>query len=241
MSEVETRIFVGGLDYETVEKDLENYFGQWGPLTDCRVVRFPPPDGRSRGFGFVSFASLAAKEHCLAHNNGRHTIAGRQVDIRSADGKQQTSGSGDGHETDSNERLLRKLFVGNLATGWAEEDLRSYFSKFGTVEAVATKQIQGKTPRFCFVIFAAPGDVDRVQEARPHILDGRTLETRRPTAPHQQGRPEAKMQVKRIWIGAPQNRDGLKGHAGENGFDGILPRYFILITVHICYNCVPPV
>ena len=219
MTEIGARIFVGGLSYETVEKDIENYFLRWGPITDCRVVRFPPPDNRSRGFGFVSFGSLAAKEECLAHNNGRHTIDGRQVDIRTADGKTLTGGGGGGHETaESSDRLLRKLFVGNLGAVWSEEGLRDYFSQFGSVESVVTKQAQGKAARFCFIFFTEPAAVDRVQERRPHVWEGRTLETRRPTAGHQQGRPEAKIQVKRIWIGAPQNRDGIKGHAGKDTF-----------------------
>ena len=219
MTEIETRIFVGGLSYETLEKDLDSYFRQWGPLTDCRIVRFPPPDNRSRGFGFVSFASLAAKEQCLAHNDGRHAIDGRQVETRSADGKPVPGGGGgSGHDkSEGSERLRRKLFVGSLPADWSEAGLAAYFAQFGKVESVVTKPAaQGpKSPRFCFVIFATPEAVDQVQASRPHVWEGRSLETRRSTAIHQLGRPEAKIQVKRIWIGAPQNRDGIKGHAGK--------------------------
>ena len=40
------KIFVGGLDYETNEDAVRQYFENWGPLSECAIKRFP--DGRSR-------------------------------------------------------------------------------------------------------------------------------------------------------------------------------------------------
>ena len=63
------KIFVGGLDYETNEQAVGTYFETWGPLAECCIKRFP--DGRSRGFAFVTFCSLAALEQCLATTGHR--------------------------------------------------------------------------------------------------------------------------------------------------------------------------
>jgi heterogeneous nuclear ribonucleoprotein A1/A3 len=35
------KLFLGGLNYATTEEGLNNYFSQWGTITDCVVMRFP--------------------------------------------------------------------------------------------------------------------------------------------------------------------------------------------------------
>ena len=61
--EVSRKIFVGGLDQNTVEATIKQYFGHWGPVTECTVRR--QPDGKSRGFGFVTFGSKSVMENCF--------------------------------------------------------------------------------------------------------------------------------------------------------------------------------
>jgi heterogeneous nuclear ribonucleoprotein A1/A3 len=40
-SEQNRKLFLGGLNYNTTEETLKNYFGQFGELTDVVVMRFP--------------------------------------------------------------------------------------------------------------------------------------------------------------------------------------------------------
>ena len=47
------KLFVGGLDYETTDHKLQDYFSQFGELTDFVVMKFPDTR-RSRGFGFIT-------------------------------------------------------------------------------------------------------------------------------------------------------------------------------------------
>ena len=84
MGDDDKRIFVGGLRYETDEMTVRNYFIQFGPVTDVKIVKFPPPDGRSKGFGFVRFGTMAAKDHCMSESS--HTIDGKAVELRHAVG-----------------------------------------------------------------------------------------------------------------------------------------------------------
>ena len=35
------KLFLGGLNYDTTEDGLQAYFGSWGTLVDCVVMRFP--------------------------------------------------------------------------------------------------------------------------------------------------------------------------------------------------------
>lgn len=63
-------MFIGGLNWETTDDSLRAYFEQFGPISDCMVMR-DGATGRSRGFGFLTFIDAASvnavmqKEHFL--------------------------------------------------------------------------------------------------------------------------------------------------------------------------------
>ncbi|KAF7465979.1 Hypothetical predicted protein [Marmota monax] len=59
------KLFIGGLSFKTTEESLRNYYEQWGKLTDCVVMR-DPASKRSRGFGFVTFSSMAEVDAAIA-------------------------------------------------------------------------------------------------------------------------------------------------------------------------------
>ena len=47
------RIYVGKIAYDTTEKDLEEIFEPYGPVTDTVVIT-DPETGKSKGFGFLT-------------------------------------------------------------------------------------------------------------------------------------------------------------------------------------------
>ncbi|MGV7428899.1 hypothetical protein PJI19_29555, partial [Mycobacterium kansasii] len=55
MAEVEYRCFVGGLAWATDDGALQQAFSQFGSVTDSKIIN-DRETGRSRGFGFVTFA-----------------------------------------------------------------------------------------------------------------------------------------------------------------------------------------
>ena len=61
MGDDDRRIFIGGLRFTIDESTVEEYFRQWGPLSEVKIIRYPPPDSRSKGYGFVTFESKAAR------------------------------------------------------------------------------------------------------------------------------------------------------------------------------------
>ena len=75
------KLFIGGLSFETTEESLRNYYEQWGKLTDCVVMR-DPASKRSRGFGFVTFSSMAEVDAAMAARP--HSIDGRVVEPKRA-------------------------------------------------------------------------------------------------------------------------------------------------------------
>ena len=52
-----TKIFVGGLPYHTTDESLKTFFEQFGDIDEAVVIT-DRQSGKSRGYGFVSNASL---------------------------------------------------------------------------------------------------------------------------------------------------------------------------------------
>ena len=71
------KIFVGGLAWSTTDASLRAAFEHYGPVTEATVVK-DKETGRSRGFGFVSFASREHGQVALEKMNGA-TLDGRTI------------------------------------------------------------------------------------------------------------------------------------------------------------------
>lgn len=74
--------------------------------------------------------------------------------------------------TDNSEHL-RKIFVGGLSINTTAETMRQFFCQFGELaDAVVMRDpISNRSRGFGFVTYIDPESVERVQRARPHIID----------------------------------------------------------------------
>ncbi|MDM7992810.1 MAG: hypothetical protein QUS11_05800 [Candidatus Fermentibacter sp.] len=84
------KLFVGGLAWATTDQSLEKAFSVHGEVTEARVVQ-DRDTGRSRGFGFVTFAS---SDSALAAKNAMDNavIDGRNVRVDFATDRERTGG-----------------------------------------------------------------------------------------------------------------------------------------------------
>ena len=78
-----TKLFVGGLAWATRDDSLRDHFAQCGDVTDAKVI-MERETGRSRGFGFVTFADAetAAKAREELNNS---ELDGRAIPRRHGD------------------------------------------------------------------------------------------------------------------------------------------------------------
>lgn len=87
---ITTKLFVGGLSFYTTEKALTEAFSRFGEVVEVKVV-MDRVSQRSKGFGFVQYASEADAERAKAEMNGK-VLSGRIIFVDSVKPKSQLSG-----------------------------------------------------------------------------------------------------------------------------------------------------
>ncbi len=80
------KIFVGNFPYSTAEEDLNELFASFGEIEDARVIR-DRLTGRSRGFGFITFADQSAADQAVTKMND-YEMDGRKLRVDHAQQKE---------------------------------------------------------------------------------------------------------------------------------------------------------
>jgi RNA recognition motif-containing protein len=75
-------IYVGNISYSTTEQDLEQTFGEFGEVTDARVIRYAD-SGRSKGFAFVTMENDAEAQAAIDALNEKE-LQGRNIRVNEA-------------------------------------------------------------------------------------------------------------------------------------------------------------
>ncbi|CAE7432971.1 Rbp6 [Symbiodinium sp. CCMP2592] len=141
---------------------------KYGGIVDAVVLRWP--DGRSRGFGYVTFSEVQGAQAAL---NDAHQIGGRQVDVKRA-----VPGT-------------NKLFVGGLPQNTAAAELREHFEAFGTVSdaVVMIDPATNRSRGFGFVCFlpgqeGAASAAFALEQYEHHRIRGKWIEVKSAAPPH---------------------------------------------------------
>jgi cold-inducible RNA-binding protein len=89
-----SKLFVGGLSWDTNDASLRSAFAACGEVTEAKVV-MDRESGRSRGFGFVTMADEAGAREAVSRMDGQ-SIDGRAVKVSEAQERSPRGGGGGG-------------------------------------------------------------------------------------------------------------------------------------------------
>jgi cold-inducible RNA-binding protein len=89
-----TKLFVGGLSWGTDDNGLRTAFEEFGEVIDAKVVT-DRETGRSRGFGFVTFASADQAREAIENMNNAE-LDGRTLTVNEARDRNDRGGAGGG-------------------------------------------------------------------------------------------------------------------------------------------------
>ncbi|KAJ9603018.1 hypothetical protein H2200_012313 [Cladophialophora chaetospira] len=196
-------MFIGGLNWETTDQSLHDYFSQFGEVHECTVMR-DSATGRSRGFGFLTFKdpktvnTVMVKEHFLDGKIVRPTHVGESREEQEALGtfsrrpprffKRKCKPLLSGTQIDPKRAIPRdeqektaKIFVGGVSQDATEEDFEGFFAQFGRVidATLMMDKDTGRPRGFGFVTFDSDAAVEKCLQFYPLEILGKPIEVKR--------------------------------------------------------------
>lgn len=89
-----SKVFVGGLSWDTGDMQLNQAFAAIGPVLEAKVIT-DRDTGRSRGFGFVTFDSAEDARTAISQMDGS-MLDGRTIRVNEANDRPARGGGGGG-------------------------------------------------------------------------------------------------------------------------------------------------
>ncbi len=89
-----TKLFVGNLDFKVTENDMRDAFAAHGTVVEASIVT-DRATGRPRGFGFVTMSSPEEAQKAMEALNGKE-LGGRALKVNVARAREERSGGGGG-------------------------------------------------------------------------------------------------------------------------------------------------
>ncbi|KAK5662728.1 hypothetical protein OQA88_6135 [Cercophora sp. LCS_1] len=184
------KMFIGGLNWETTDQSLRDYFSQYGEVVECTVMR-DGATGRSRGFGFLTFKDPKTVNIVMVKE---HYLDGKIIDPKRAiprDEQEKTS----------------KIFVGGVSQETTDHEFKEYFAQFGrVVDATLMMDKDTGRPRgFGFVTFESEAGVEACLATELEI-HGKAIEVKK-------AQPRGNMREEE----EAARRGGKFGRKGQNG------------------------
>ncbi|CAB4065649.1 PABPC [Lepeophtheirus salmonis] len=163
-----TNVYIKNISEDVNEEVLRELFSKYGKISSLTIMK--GEDGKSKGFGFVSFETPEAAESACDCLNGTefHTKtiyvgraqkkAERQMELKKK------------FEQMKIERMSRfqgvNLYVKNLDDSIDDEKLRQEFSLYGTITSakVMTEEGSGRSKGFGFVCFSSADEATKARK-----------------------------------------------------------------------------
>ncbi|KAI0744713.1 hypothetical protein C8Q76DRAFT_606847 [Earliella scabrosa] len=154
-----SKMFVGGLSWDTTDEGLRKYFSEFGEVEDCTILR--DQDGRSRGFAFLTFKDPSSVNAVMCRE---HVLDGKTIDPKRAIPREE-------HLRNT------RYFVGGLSHATTSDSMRAFFSQYGKVVdcTVMVDRESGRSKGFGFVTFEDASNTDQLVGQANLILDDKQV------------------------------------------------------------------
>ncbi|KAK1308224.1 Heterogeneous nuclear ribonucleoprotein 1 [Acorus calamus] len=166
---MENKLVVLGIPWDVDTEGLRQYMSKFGELEDCIVMK-ERTSGRSRGFGYVTFASAEDAKTALA---SEHMLGSRNLEVKIATPKE---------EMRTSTKKATRIFVARIPHSVTEEMFRSHFEAYGEITDLYMPKDQGTKGHrgIGFITFDSADSVDTLM-TETHELEGSTVVVDRAT------------------------------------------------------------
>jgi polyadenylate-binding protein len=168
-----TNVFVKNINDEYDEGKLTEMFQKFGKISSVKVMK--SEEGKSKGFGFVSFENPEEALQACDDLNGSD-LEGKTIYVGRAQKKAERQAElKKKFEAIKMERMNRyqgvNLYVKNLDDTIDDERLRNEFAPFGTITSAKVMCEEGRSKGFGFVCFSSPEEATKaVTEMNGRII-----------------------------------------------------------------------
>ncbi|KAL5557002.1 hypothetical protein UlMin_039238 [Ulmus minor] len=178
---MERKLVVLGIPWDINTDGLKDYMSKFGELEDCIVMK-ERSTGRSRGFGYVTFASEEDAKNALS---GEHFLGNRMLEVKVATPKEEMRAPA---------KKVTRIFVARIPQSVTRATFQSHFEKYGEITDLYMPKDQGSTTHrgIGFITFASAESVDSLM-GDTHDLGGSTVVVDRATPKEDDYRPVGRM------------------------------------------------
>lgn len=165
------KLYISKLKPETTQDRLMEFFGGFGAVTECKIVK--DNQGASRGFAFLTMSNQADVDTIL--DEKPHTIDGQTVFLRRAIPKDDPNPLA--------QSITKKLFIGGLTEEATEQDITSVLSIFTSHQPEQIKLMRDRNTNkfkgYAFVIFESVDVVDKLFIIRNATIKSKRVELKK--------------------------------------------------------------
>lgn len=170
------KLFVGGINRNTTDESFRNYFAKFGTIQDCVLMR-DKATMASRGFGFITYADPMSLNEVLKERP--HTLDNKVIDAKPCTPKHMQPAK---KQYANQYPTTKKIFLGGISMEATEEDVKSYFSRYGVVVEVHFVSDKSDMTRphkgFGFITFEDESSVDQAIAKHYHIIKDKRCEAK---------------------------------------------------------------
>lgn len=177
----ERKLVVLGIPWDVDTERLREYMLEFGDVEDCIVMK-ERSTGRSRGFGYVTFATVEDAKNALSKE---HLLGSRTLEVKIATPKEEMRAPA---------KKVSRIFVARIPPAVTESTFRSYFEKYGDItDLYMPKDPSSKGHRgIGFITFSNAESVDDLM-TESHELGGSTVVVDRATPKEDDPKPVSRM------------------------------------------------
>merc|ERR1712165_38606 len=173
-----TNVYIKNINEEYDEGRLTEMFEKYGKISSVKIMK--SEEGKSKGFGFVSFDTPEeAREACDELNGkdleGKTMYCGRAQ--KKAERQAELKKKFDALKQERMQRYQGvNLYVKNLDDTVDDDRLRKEFAPFGTITSAKVMNEDGRSKGFGFVCFSSPEEATKaVTEMNGRIIVAKPL------------------------------------------------------------------
>ncbi|XP_041654850.1 embryonic polyadenylate-binding protein-like isoform X2 [Cheilinus undulatus] len=173
-----TNVYIKNFGEDYSDEKLKDVFSSFGRTLSVRVMK--DERGRSRGFGFVNYASHEDAQKAVEEMNGKE-INGKVIYVGRAQKRLERQGElKRKFDQIKQDRIQRyqgvNLYVKNLDDGIDDERLRKEFAPYGTITSAKVMTDGPQSKGFGFVCFSSPEEATKaVTEMNGRIVATKPL------------------------------------------------------------------